>query len=459
MNRTKKIIFLLLLFQLTANSFLFAQSNILKVAATLPKIDGKVPVYYPEGFGKTAISLQALLQKAIEYYDEKLGVNIPVTLVLFTAEEDRKLSILSNQPRSYNHFLPFVNTGSPNVMCLPVGRGSALDSLIQAVSKKSPALKKLKLSSNEISDRFIALVGFHELGHIYMNELEINQPFGWYGEMMANYIAYAFLKETSSADAKLWELMNEAFVTYLKPGNSLLLGEMGRSGVESYVWMQGNLTLKADEVYQSQGLHFLQQLQRLTNVKLFNDHLSMLLALDQIAPGFKQWADKEHHISNENKIKIDSIENIVKKETLEALQANMPNPFTMNYSNEWQMGNPAYRKIAMELIKEWENNDFKNTNLYADYIEINFLNTEGFFEKDTVFAKLKQIRNNYANPKIQLKSVISLKSTDQNENWVMALGDLLNNISESKQERIDFMQLFQIDINGKVNLIKFFRIQ
>ncbi len=99
------------------------------------------------------------------------------------------------------------------------------------------------------------------------------------------------------------------------------------------------------------------------------------------------------------------------------------------------------------------------TSIAAIDKEINFLNTEGFFEKDTVFAKLKKIRNNYANPKIQLKSVISLKSTDRNENWVIALGDLLNNISESKQERIDFMQLFQINMNGKVNLIKFYRIQ
>jgi hypothetical protein len=459
MHSAKKTISLLLLLTLSINGFLSAQNNILKVASTLSKKDGKVPVYYPGGFEKTAVSLQALLQKAVEYYDKKLGVNIPVTLVLFTVEEDRKLGVLSNQPRSYNRFLPFVNTGAPNLMCLPVGRGSALDSLVQAVSKKSSALKKLKMSSTEISDRFIALVGFHELGHIYMNELEINHPILWYGEMMANYIAYAFLKDTSPADAELWEWMNEAFVTYLKPGNSLLLDKMGRSGTESYVWMQGNLTLKADEVYQSQGLPFLQKLKLLTNVKIFNDDVSLLLALDQIAPGFKEWADKEHHLSDENKLKIDSVENLVKKQTIEALHANMPNPFTMSYSHDWKTANPEYSKIAMEIIKDWEKNDFKNLNLYADDIEINFLNTNGDFERDTAIAKLKKDRSNYINAKIHLNSVMSLNSTDRNTNWVIALGDLSNNISESKQEKIDFMQLFQLDVNGKVNLIKFYRIQ
>ena len=197
---------------------------------------------------------------------------------------------IRQQPQSYNHFLPFVSAGNPNLMCLPVGRGSALDSLVQAVSQKSPALKKLKLSRTELSDRFIALVGFHELGHLYMNELEINHPIGWYEEMMANYIAYAFLKETSPADSQLWELMNEAFVSNLDPGKNLLLNGMGRTGAESYVWMQGELSLLADEVYQKEGLQFLQQLRRLTNVKIFSDDMSMLVALDQLAPGFIKWA-------------------------------------------------------------------------------------------------------------------------------------------------------------------------
>ena len=88
MSIMKKLIFLILLMTFAVNGGLFAQKDILAVAEKLPRLEGKVPVYYPAGYKNTAISLQALLQKAIEYYQRELNINIPVGLVLFTAEED-----------------------------------------------------------------------------------------------------------------------------------------------------------------------------------------------------------------------------------------------------------------------------------------------------------------------------------------------------------------------------------
>lgn len=228
MKSLKRVFILLLLSGFTIKGFLYAQSDIQKLVATLPELDGYVPVYYPEGCDKNAVKWQSLLQKAEKYYDEKFGICIPVTLILFSPEETKKLGDLINQPIQYNQFLPFVNVDNPNAICLPVGQGSALDSLIQAVSKFSPALQNLKLSSTEISDRVTVLVGLHLLGKLYINALNINQSVGWRDEMTANNIADAFIKKMSPTDAELWDLMKEAFDPYLNPGRSFLLDGMGR---------------------------------------------------------------------------------------------------------------------------------------------------------------------------------------------------------------------------------------
>ena len=120
--------------------------------------------------------------------------------------------------------------------------------------------------------------------------------------------------------------------------------------------------------------------------------MSMLVALDQLAPGFIKWSEKRHHINTENTRTIDSISITVRKQTTDALQANMPNPFTLNYSHNWQMGDTVHIKKVMEFIKEFELNDFSKKELFSDYVEVYFMKTEGFFLRDTLIAKLQKKR-------------------------------------------------------------------
>src|SRR4030095_1782770 len=198
--------------------FANAQNDLLKVAESLKKSEGKVTAYYPPSIEKQAKSIQDLLEKAVNYYNKQLGINFPISVVLFGPEEyARYTKEKFGKADPYNEFLPFVASGPPKVMCLPAIGGSALDSLTQLALRKSPSIKKLNLSIPEISQRFTALVGLHELGHQYIGELEICQAVHWFQEMMANFIADAFLTDVSPSDALLWQLVMEAFETNLKP--------------------------------------------------------------------------------------------------------------------------------------------------------------------------------------------------------------------------------------------------
>ncbi|MBZ5858140.1 hypothetical protein [Flavihumibacter profundi] len=438
------------------SQFANAQNELLNVAASLKKSEGKVTAYYPASIEKQAKSIQGLLEKAVDYYNKQLNINFPITVVLFGPEEfERFTKEKYGKADPYNEFLPFVTSGPPKVMCLPAMGGSALDSLTQMALKKSPSLtKKLNLSIPEISQRFTALVGLHELGHQYIGELEICQAVHWFQEMMANYIADAFLTDLSPTDALIWQVVNEAYETNLMPANRTFSG-IHKGNQENYVWWQGNISRIAHEVYMKYGLDFLQKLKKLSNVKIYHeDDLAFIIALDEIAPGFEQWAGKYGHITTADKIQMDSMSKNIREETKIAIAQNMPNLYTSIYSNQWEKGNTSYNKTVMRFLKDFETADFKQTDEIADYIEINFMGVDNFFEKATAITKLKEIRSGFRNLKIRLQSVIPIKSADSNEDWVFVTGNMITTQENGTLKNIDFFQQFSFTKDGKIRLIK-----
>jgi hypothetical protein len=312
----------------------------------------------------------------------------------------------------------------------------------------------LNLSIPEISQRFTALVGLHELGHQYIGELEISQAVHWFQEMMANFIADAFLTDVSPSDALLWQVVMEAYETNLKSANRTFSG-IHKGNQENYVWWQGNVTRIAHDVYKKYGFNFLQKIRKLSNVKIFQeDDLSFIIAFDEIAPGFEQWAEKHGHITNNDKKQMDSVSKKVRDETRIAIAENMPNLYTSTYSNVWEKGNVSYNKVVMNFLKDFETNSFKHENLLAEYIELHFQGVNNSFEKTKAISKLKEIRSGFYNLKIRLQSVIPLRSSDNNEDWVFVYGSMITTPENETLKSIDFFHQFRINKEGKISLIK-----
>ena len=431
------------------------QNNILKVAGSLQKSEGRVTAYYPPSVEKQAKSVQDLLEKAVDYYNRYLGISFPISVVLFGPEEYARFTKETDgEAAQYNEFLPFVTPGPPKVMCLPASSGSALDSLTQLALKRSPSLEKLNLSIADISQRFTALVGLHELGHQYIGELEICQSVHWLQEMLANFIADAFLTDVSPADSLIWQTVNHAYDNYLKPANRTFSG-IHKGNQENYVWWQGHITLRVHDVFEQSGFDFLQKLKKLSNVKIYHeDDPSFIIALDEIAPGFENWAEKNGHIAKEEKIRLDSIETKVRMQTNEAIAQNMPNAYTALYSNDWTAGNPLHRKVVMDFLKDFETNSFKREDLLNQDIELYLPGANNYFEKAKAIAKLKEIRSVFNNLKIRLEAVIPLKSIDSDDDWVYVYGSMTTTKENGALQANDFFQQYRMTKEGKISLIK-----
>ena len=98
---------------------------------------------------------------------------------------------------SVPHGLPFVSRG---VMVLPDQKEGAIVTGYMAHASYLPeeVVKLVEASRRPFAAHvadMVDLVGYHELGHLYVGEWGIQSDTRWFGELLATYFGYAFMAE------------------------------------------------------------------------------------------------------------------------------------------------------------------------------------------------------------------------------------------------------------------------
>lgn len=291
-------------------------------------------------------------------------------------------------------------------------------------------------------------MGLHEFSHIIQKELEIEQEVGWYTEFMANYIAHAFIQQLPR-EAKLNNLITDAFFTNLKPTEKHF-GGLFRGTSDNYVWWQASMQKRINELFPKTGLAFLQQLANLRNSQQYFDDLTMLVALEEIGPGFLSWAKQSGHITNADNKKIDEIGESIKSQVGEA-SAKRASLYTFTYSAKWTTGDNTNADIVMKLLKSQEN-ETVDTSMLA--VWVNYANQ--YKRKEQVLSELNAERQRYENWKISVSSIIPVKSTDRNESWVIVYGTIKKKDLQANYTSTDVTQWYKINKDKKIEFIKEF---
>ena len=265
------------------------------ILATMSTLPGTIPTYYPAGSVERAKRLQAMLTEGVAFYRRRLDIDQPVSLALLGPAEWRAWNPQYRLPGGapYSSMLPGVTRlpGRPPIMLLAAQSGHALSDIIRRTWPQSPELAALGPSADSVADRYAALVGFHELGHVYTRADSVLPSEGWFNEFLATYLEYAFLRERYPDDARLWDVVCTALLNHLQPKQTAL-AKMHGGG--AYVWYQSSLQTRVREVYDAQGLDFYQKV-RSRRVEIGPGGKTPLIqTLEQIAPGFLAWEAKYH---------------------------------------------------------------------------------------------------------------------------------------------------------------------
>lgn len=256
----------------------------------LPQLGGTVPTYHVLGQASRAQLIQSMLEDAVVFFQDHLGVFADLSFALLGPTE---WSVVSGD---IPYGLPWVSD-APYITVFPATLDHPMGRLIMQNIAQSDTLLNLPRSHEHIADDFISLIGFHELGHVITEHYGIKPPTHWVSELLASFIAYAFMKVKQPHQATLWDAVCELFPQVITPHHTTLTDfEALYAGVgfENYLWYQGLFQRRVCELYQAHGLDFLPMVKHaLTENGGPQDTDPLFLAtMEQISPGFQTWV---HH--------------------------------------------------------------------------------------------------------------------------------------------------------------------
>lgn len=243
---------------------------------------GRVMVYFAPRARDRAIELAQLTHSATQFAERELSLGFDVRVAAL--EPEHWFSEFPGVP----YAIPWVS--------IPERLLFVQSSLSEGFMVRGPSPQH---------DRY--RIGFgllHEHGHLLEKayfrpqSAEEGLPTSWFGELLANYFAYAYLHSVQPEWAEAAKGMWRAVVEGYTPStlslewsfmNDLPPQELART----YAWYQNLLNLRAAALFEVHGLDLLRSLKDGLAWESTASWTtpSLLNALEHVAPGFQDWAN------------------------------------------------------------------------------------------------------------------------------------------------------------------------
>jgi imidazolonepropionase-like amidohydrolase len=243
---------------------------------------GRVTAYFAPADRDRAVELAALAEGAAAFFERELGISFSFGVAALAPEH--WFSEFPGVP----YAIPWVSVTERLLF--------VASSLSEGFMVRGPT----PLHDRRRIDKGLLHEYGHLLEHVYLRPgNEPNAPrVPWFWELLANVFAYAYISSSDPAWAAegkaMWRDVVEGYtpaVVSLDWGfmNDLPPNELART----YAWYQNLLNLRAAALHEAHGLDFIRLLkERLAWAEAADwTTASLLESLEEIAPGFKGWAD------------------------------------------------------------------------------------------------------------------------------------------------------------------------
>lgn len=149
------------------------------------------------------------------------------------------------------------------------------------------------------------------------------------------------------------------------------------------------------------------------------------------------------------------MESMSSKDSAASGSDNITLPYTADYSSKFEMGDAKNIKTILDLYKDWDNNNLDNSkDKFADTVTLVFSNgTMMHASRDSVIAQTKPYRNSLGTVTSGVHAVTALKSTDKNENWVVAWFKEYRTDAKGKKDSTELQETWRLNKDGKADLL------
>jgi len=182
----------------------------------LDSLQRDVTVYYSPVYSERAVELQAMIEKAVAFFEDSLALRAEVNLVVLSPYHWQQLT-----PLPYG--VPFASPEAPAII-LPAEDGAITD-IFQSLYPLYPGgrVDRIKAAGFSFDDgvrKKVDLIGYHELGHLLVHPYGIATASPWLNEFLATYFSYAFMS-TNYPDLADMYMAFAVFPSSYQPGYTL----------------------------------------------------------------------------------------------------------------------------------------------------------------------------------------------------------------------------------------------
>ena len=149
------------------------------------------------------------------------------------------------------------------------------------------------------------------------------------------------------------------------------------------------------------------------------------------------------------------VESMSAKDSTASPASDVVLPYTADYSSKFEMGDMKNVQTVLELYKDWDNNNLDNSrSKFADTVTLIFSDgsrMKGSF--DSINNATKPYRNSLGTVTSSVHAILPVKSTDKNENWVLAWFTEHRTDAKGKQDSVELQETWRINKDGKADLL------
>ncbi|MFZ1675629.1 MAG: hypothetical protein WAT91_00070 [Saprospiraceae bacterium] len=138
-------------------------------------------------------------------------------------------------------------------------------------------------------------------------------------------------------------------------------------------------------------------------------------------------------------------------------QKDMDYPFPMAYSAKFKFIDPEKGKMVLNFCKNFENNTIENSKgIFADKVTIDMPKLKLKANRDSVLAAIKLYRTSFTSFKTELDVVMSVKSTDKGDDWVLVWAIDEYTDKDNVKHRVKYQQVWLLNKEGKISFMEQF---
>lgn len=249
-----------------------------------------VIVRYPQGYEAMAEENLDRLSKMVEYYKDELGVDFDFQLWL--CDE-------ANWPDGGAPYgMPSCDPQN-NAVLVSVKGGCIVDATLPQLENMpeyaQELFEKAGVTPEEGVEIFPLLLGYHEIGHLLMNENGFDNATRWFNEFLASYHGLVYMAQFEPELAAIWEANayispysegENPEITDLESMNAGKIEPVTDEGVKNYDWMQKEFIKLCVAINDELGMSFIHSVKDSIGSK----NLGTQGELDAMGQVTQQWA-------------------------------------------------------------------------------------------------------------------------------------------------------------------------